>query len=271
MAYRESASSLIRLTRRAAESTALKNVFPVSETHGRKLVLRSDGDLDEPKPAQRWSLEVADTVLFRWKSGLDEITYCSIGKGDPTLIEFWFTHILLPLYLTIEKRCHFLHASAVKFGDAAVLFIAPSMSGKSTMANFLAEQGHAFMADDKVLVTESDGVYFAAPSHPFSRPNRGWETLGTVVEPFEDRELPIAAIFELKDGQKVQSRRLQGAESFSALAPHHLLELPYRRANRLGWLAALASIVDVVRLERPWGLQHMPAIRQSVASHLGSL
>jgi hypothetical protein len=53
-----------------------------------------------------------------------------------------------------------LHASAVQVGDAAVLFCGKSGAGKSTIAAFLNERGHAHVTDDVCCIE------FDAEGHP---------------------------------------------------------------------------------------------------------
>ena len=60
----------------------------------------------------------------------------------------------LPLAALLRGRAVF-HASAVAFGDQALMFIAPSGTGKTSLAGHLVSRGATLMADD-ALVLERD-------------------------------------------------------------------------------------------------------------------
>jgi hypothetical protein len=114
-----------------------------------------------------------------------------------------------------------LHAGAVTLGDRAVAFLGPEGAGKSTTAAALARRGHAVIADDVVGLVEKDGCFSVLPafSHlslwpesvkilygpgttlPTLSPDWGKHFLSLTANglKFEERSLPLAAIFILGD------------------------------------------------------------------------
>ena len=53
----------------------------------------------------------------------------TLDKCSQALLAFWFVHIFLPMYLTLERGWDFIHAAAVEVDNRPILFIAPSTGG----------------------------------------------------------------------------------------------------------------------------------------------
>ena len=83
--------------------------FPFYLAHGRNVYLYSDREFDNSEVGQPWCYEVKDVVRFYWIGGETKIFYQMGEKGDENLLSFWFTHLLLPLYFTLEDQYDFLH------------------------------------------------------------------------------------------------------------------------------------------------------------------
>jgi hypothetical protein len=156
---------------------------------------------------------------------------------DRLTIEDTATYLLGPvLGLLLRLRgvtC--LHASAVAFGDRAVAFVGSAGAGKSTTAAALARGGHAILSDDVVALEERDGSFFVHPGYPYLclwaesvksiygsadalppfSPNCEKRCLSLAKQEldFEDRPLPLAAIYILGD------RRGDPAPSVEEITP----------------------------------------------------
>lgn len=69
-----------------------------------------------------------------------------------------------------------LHGAAVEWSGKAYLFLAPTMSGKSTLTSYLASRGFGYITDDCILL---DRTTFYV--HPYTKPiflrKRGFEVL----------------------------------------------------------------------------------------------
>ncbi len=96
-----------------------------------------------------------------------------------------------------------LHASYIIIGGKAILFTAPSGTGKSTQARFWKdERGAEIVNGDRVLVTRRDGVFYA----------NGIYACGTSGIS-HNRTAPIEAVILLEQGEeneinKIPSRKL---------------------------------------------------------------
>ena len=121
--------------------------FPFYSAHGRKVYLYSDRALDGGETGQPWCYEVKDIVRFYWNGDERTIYYELDNKGEINLLGFWFIHLFFPLYLTLENMYDFLHAGAVEVAGKPILFIEPSMGGKSTMTDYFIKQGHLLISD----------------------------------------------------------------------------------------------------------------------------
>lgn len=58
-----------------------------------------------------------------------------------------------------------LHGAAIEWGNMAYLFLAPTMSGKTTLTSFLVNQGFGYLTDDCILLDQNNFLV-----HPFSTP-----------------------------------------------------------------------------------------------------
>ncbi|GAC1671227.1 MAG: HPr kinase/phosphatase C-terminal domain-containing protein [Candidatus Acidiferrum sp.] len=114
-----------------------------------------------------------------------------------------------------------LHASAVSIQDRSIAFIGPPGAGKSTTAAAFVRLGHAAISDDIVALVEAGDEFSALPAYPHIAlcPDAAdllfgssealplispdWEkrrlALGSAGTRFEERTLPLAAIYELGD------------------------------------------------------------------------
>ncbi len=93
---------------------SLAESIPLYSTHGRELFLRTDREAARSAAGQPWCLQVEGVASFSWAGGEPVIYYQLGDKGTRGLLVFWFVHIFLPLYLTLERGYDFIHAAAVE-------------------------------------------------------------------------------------------------------------------------------------------------------------
>ena len=214
------------------------------QAHGRSLWLESDRGDESICPGQAWQLTVEEVVSFGFVSGEPTVYYRLQGKGSRALLAFWFTHLFLPLYLTIERGYDFIHAAAVEVDEHPILFIAESTGGKSTLGDYFLKQGHPMLSDDKVATFLRGGQFYAAPSHPHHRPWRQFEVLGDPVEHFATSAKPIHAFYLLERSDPLsplEITEVTGFRKFEGLMPNYLFNFPFLLVQRLRWLAQLAD------------------------------
>jgi hypothetical protein len=259
--------------RRAADNQAPRDcaeIIPFNNTHGRELSLRTDRELNRSTDGQPWCLEVENVVNFTWAGGEPVIHYLLQEEGTQALLAFWFVHIFLPLHLTLERCWDFIHSAAVEIDDQPVLFVAPSMGGKSTLGDYFLRQGHPMLSDDKVATFLHDGEFWAVPSHPHPRPFREFEVLGNPVEDFAESAKPIHAFYVLESDDPdsaVDITEFTGFRKFEQLQPNYLFSFRFLQEQRLSWLGQLADQAAVFRVRRPWNLERMPEVYGAICAH----
>lgn len=190
-------------------------------------------------------------------------------------MRYWLMHFVLPVYLLLDTRFDFFHGSAVDVEREAAAFLADSMGGKSTLAHFFVQQGHALLTDEHLGILQ-EHRFLAVPSVPFARPYRRHEDLGTPVERFASHPLPLRAVYmlELSEGP-ARVIPLAGSTAATALARNRQLVLSNSFRNlskeRFTRLAALAASVPISKLCVPRDLSRLSEVYQTVLTHLGEL
>lgn len=239
-------------------------------THGRQLTLYADSPLESRCPDKRWYLQVDAVVRFHWHSSSNVVCYEYLEQGNQELLVFWFVHIFLPMYLTLERDYDFLHAAAVEVAGAPVLFVAPSTGGKSTFAEHFLQQGHAFFSDDKVATFLHEGQYWVVPSHPHHRPWREFEVLGQPVANVARHARPLRAVYRLladEPDADIAIDAIKGFRKVETLLPNYLFSFDYLQARRLRWLASMTEATPMYAVQRPWNLQRLHETYLAVCAH----
>ena len=238
--------------------------------HGRKVYLYSDRVFDGSEAGQPWCYEVKDVVRFYWYGGERTIFYKLDDEGTDNLLGFWFIHLLLPLYLTLEDMYDFLHAGAVEVEGRPILFIAPSMGGKSTMTDFFIKQKHPLISDDKVPTFIDNGKFMAVGSHPYHRPYRKFEDLGYRVKYFTADFKPIHAFYALESAEgnaEISIDEIKGFEKFDALLPNYLYMFSHLRPKRLNYLSKMLNNIKVFRVNVPWDMERLGEVHDTICDH----
>ena len=238
--------------------------------HDRMVYLYSDREFDGTEIGQPWCYEVQDVVTFYWVGGERTIYYELGEKGDVNLLSFWFIHLLLPLYMTLENMYDFLHAGAVEVEGKPICFIAPSMGGKSTMTDYFIKQGHPLISDDKVPTFIKDGKFMAVGSHPYHRPYRKFEELGYRVEKFTTEFKPIHVFYELEgvdSDADILIEEVKGFAKFDALLPNYLYMFSHLKAKRLKYLSSMLNSIKVFHVQVPWDMEQLGEVHDVICGH----
>ncbi len=176
----------------------------------------------------------------------------------------------MPIYLTIENKYELIHAGGVEINKQAVLFIAPSFGGKSTLSNYFIQKQHAMLSDDRVALKEENETIMTVSSYPYHRPYRQTEDLGISVENFIKEKMPLHCIYVL---QAVEAKHeinfvlLKGINKFKALQYNFDFNLPLNKANSFQLIAKIAAIVPVYKISIPWDLNRLEEVYQSICTH----
>ena len=238
--------------------------------HDRNVYLYSNREFDGSEVGQPWCYEVEDVMTFYWTGGERTIYYELGEKGDANLLGFWFIHLLLPLYMTLENMYDFLHAGAVEVDGNPIFFIAPSMGGKSTMTDYFLKQGHPLVSDDKVPTFIHDGKFMAVGSHPYHRPYRKFEELGYRVEKFTDSFKPIHAFYALEGVEgdaDITIEEVKGFAKFDTLLPNYLYMFSWLKPQRLKYLSQMLNTIRVFHVTVPWDRQRLGEVHDVICKH----
>ena len=244
--------------------------FPFFQSHGRHIFLYSDREFDGSAMGQPWCYEVQDVVRFYWLGGERKIYYAIGRHGDAGLLAFWFVHLLLPFYFTLEGVYDFLHAGAVEVEGKPILFIAPSMGGKSTMTEYFINKGHALISDDKVSTYIDGHTFMVAGSHPYYRPYRKFEELGHRVDNFITGCKPIHGFYVLRKGvadAEIAVDTVKGFAKFELLLPNYFYMFSYLKPERLQYLAGMLSTIRMFVVHVPWDTGRLAEVHAVICAH----
>jgi len=244
--------------------------FLLYHAHGRSVYLYSDREFNGSESGQPWCYEVEDIVKFYWIAGENSIYYEIGEKGDVKLLGFWFIHLFLPLYMTLENMFDFLHAGAVELEGKPIFFIAPSMGGKSTMTDYFLKQGHRLVSDDKVPTFIQDGKFMAVGSHPYHRPYRKFEELGYHIDNFTKEFKPIHAFYALKGVEKDHEssiEEIKGFAKFDVLLPNYLYMFSHLKPKRLKYLSQMMNTTRVFQVHVPWDMARLNEVYEMICTH----
>ncbi|MEP7382358.1 MAG: hypothetical protein ABI910_11760 [Gemmatimonadota bacterium] len=190
-----------------------------------------------------------------------------------------------------QRRLVPLHASAVVIDGSLVAFLAPSNVGKSSLAAACVAEGAVAFADDTLAVHRGDGVVPASPPGwtQLRVPAATWTSLdptafrvlreesdGTRIvhsaPPVADDALPLAALFLLQIGDRLEVERLTPFDLLTRL--RGLLSRP-SLSRPLGVetgvfssLGQIAAQVPAWRIMRPAGEASLPAVSAIVRRSL---
>jgi hypothetical protein len=228
-------------------------------------------------------LTIRDVGTFRARAGREIVIDALPGTGAMDLQVYLAGSVLGAI---LHQRGVFpLHASAVEVGGGAVAFAAGSGRGKSTMAAFLTRRGYRLVTDDVcVLNTERAGCVTVWPGA--ARLKLGRDGLGALSAQVEGLEraggtrdkyqvpvaagamapaLPLRSVYILSDGDgPPRTERLAGLDALDALAGQTYCAefVPAMRLEKTWFyeVARVARAIEIKRLIRPRGFQHMDAV-----------
>lgn len=253
------------------DTSIFSNLQIYQNNQDKNVTFSTDRDFKIPEDDQTWFFQVEDTIEFMWKTQSGEISYSFLEQATEDIFRFWLYHLVLPIYFSINKTYKFLHAGAVEVDGKAILFMAPSFGGKSTLTDYFLQKGELLITDDKMATFEKDGQYFTVPSHPYHRPFRTVEVLGHLCKNVATNIRPIYAIYMLKKTEPTDDitiRKLKGVEKFSHLHEGGEMNFSFFSADYVQYLAGLANKVDVFEITIPQEMQRLEEVYQKIKQHM---
>ena len=243
-------------------------IFPKNQ--GRELALFSNKSFNSTNEDKLWAFEVKGVVTFFWHSGTMMLKYIQHDNFTEFLLKYWVLHVALPTFFIIEGIYDFLHAGAVEVDGEPILFIAPSIGGKSTMTDYFMKQGHTMISDDKVATFQKDGNFYAVPSYPYHRPYRNIEDIGYFVEDFSNTPKIMHTIYLLEaveSNKEVMVRQLTGIKKFKSLRDAKEMNLFFHESKQLEYLAKIAKEVSVFKVGVPWTMKRLNEVYNFIIQH----
>ena len=193
--------------------------------------------------------------------------------GPPELEPSILAQSLLgpPLVLALALRSVWcLHASAISFGDKALVFLGNSRAGKSTLAGFIDGQpGARRLGDDILPISLENGGLCALPHFPQLK-------LPVERQPglnFPEK-LALSAIYLLEEGPQIAFEALKPASAALTMASHSVAARLFDRAllsAHLDFCIQVALAAPVRRLVYPRFYAELPAVWQALQIDLAGL
>lgn len=185
-----------------------------------------------------------------------------------------------------------VHASAVQIGSSAVLLLAKSGGGKSTLSGSFDRAGFHLLGDDAQIIDFPNGrpaiqsVYRSLRLLPDSlatlfdhgvvaeavAPYTSKQRLLAPVAPAASRRLPVCAMYALDRGTVSEPivRRAMAADACMALVESAFTLNPAdtsAAAARLRFIADLVRAVPMFHLSYPDGYEHLASVRAAVVEN----
>ena len=250
--------------------TAMRCGTLLYQAHGRRVFLYTDRPLTQSAHGQPWCYEAEGLGRFYWYGGDDQL-HCEPRPGvDWMNVEFWLLHLVLPLRLTLDRHYHFFHAGAVEVDGGAVLFLAPSMGGKSTMTDCFLRRGHGLISDDKVATFREKDRIMVVPAHPYHRPWRSFEDLGQRAGHYVAQIRPLRTLYLLERAApdtSVTFEEIRGMKKLREILPHFLYPFPFLKREQLAYLAPLLGTLPLIRVTVPWDLERLDEVHDAICMY----
>jgi hypothetical protein len=233
-------------------------------------------------------------VDFYFTDG-DRVRYAPAAGVPPEVIVVLFVGPVCAVLLELRGRpC--LHASAVRFGRAAVALAGNSGAGKSTLAAALVGGGRPLVGDDVLPLAVRDGECLVTPGPPQMKLTDGgpgpagpWPP----VVPGSDKRAvpvgqgwgelvtdptPLAAVYVLeRDAAPAGDVRVEPLTPAAGLVElvrfsfcARLVERLGLQPGRLALLAGVARHVRVCRLRYASGPEHLARVEAAIADDLNT-
>ena len=214
---------------------------------------------------------VENIVSFYWVNNHEDIKVLLHVNNTEVLVKYWYLHILLPIFYSLNGKYNFLHTGSVLIDKQPILFMAQSFGGKSTITDYFLQKGHTLITDDKLATFDNNGEFMAVPSIPFHRPYRKVEDFGIYVENFATKAYKINIIYQLNKvdaDANITFNEVRGLEKFSFLHKGSEMNFGFNMKNHVPYLSKLANKVKLFKIDMPWNLNRQEEVYQSILEHL---
>jgi hypothetical protein len=218
------------------------------------------------------------------------------------LVELYFLGTVISYWMELHDILA-LHASAVAINGRAAAFLAAKEGGKSSIAATFMQAGYPLLTDDLLAIERSHDGIICRSGYPNMRlwPDEAKHFLGyyrdleTVHPAYTKRRIPVGpngfgtfcntspplgCIYlprmrhseNKRTAVEISTVRPRDAVveliGCSSLAP--VVKALGLHAQRLDFLAQAATKVPMRRIDYPYGLKHLPVVREAVLKDLES-
>lgn len=195
----------------------------------------------------------------------------AVDTISPEFLNLYILSEALGLIL-YQRGFFLLHASAIRVGSQVVVFVGAPGAGKSTTAAAFLQQGYACFGDDMVAMRIVDQQVWVYPA--FSQV-KIWQTSVTglgydasqtprlfpgslkhLLRPMELlplEPLPLAHLFVLEPGERLQLSQMQGHAAFMALVK--FFPCPPQVLQGEGLLAHMRQCQQIARCIPIWQME----------------
>jgi hypothetical protein len=218
---------------------------------------------------------------------------CTPVRAAPTAtIQHLFLNQVVPLALSNVGKL-ILHGSAVNVDGSAIVFVASSGRGKSTLAAGFAVAGFPFLTDDGLVMEEQGNGFKVEPSHASIRlwqdsqdalipplvaavPSVHYTAKARFLEsdelPYCRHSLSLDQVYFLGDGSaaEVSIAPLTARQAFVECTRHSfLLDVNDKRRIALHFeqVTRLATRPIHYRLDYPRQFDQFPQLKQAIVAH----
>lgn len=177
-------------------------------------------------------------ALYRELSDMEAEIFLVADALDNLRFDPVFTSLFALERQMIRWDSMILHCAYIKYHGTAILFSAPSETGKSTQANLWERyRGSETVNGDRALLRKIDGQWTAC----------GWPVCGT-SEICHLEDTPIHAVVMLRQGKENQAERLSPMQAFAQLYS----QITVNQWNRSFVQRAVELIEDLVAHVPVW-------------------
>jgi hypothetical protein len=229
------------------------------KAHQKDIFLYSNKILKNYNKNANYAYVVKDTVEFFFSMRDNSIYYKPLKEYSVEKFSFWFSHLMLPFYISLKKWYYFLHCSSVKLHGKSILFLAPSMGGKSTMNSLFLSKKARLISDDKLATFIKNDKIYLTSSHPYYRPYRKFEELGYRADKFIAKFDRIDIIYHLEksDNNSITITEIKGFQKVHILLNSYIFNISIKEIDKFNYINSISKGINMFSIKIPWDLKRL--------------